>query len=76
MGEKIRDIKEITVVNTKYMVELNKGYSKKEGDLIHIQNNSYRLCLQVPEFLKLCGSVFRAKSELDYLKGINEKEGK
>lgn len=74
MGEKVRDIKKITVVNTDFMVELNKGYTKREGDLIHIQNDAYRLCLREKEFLKLCGAFMRAKCELDYIKGGTEKD--
>jgi hypothetical protein len=41
MGEKIKDIKSIGVSGMELMIELNEGYAKKEGRLIHIQNDKF-----------------------------------
>jgi hypothetical protein len=68
MGEKIKDIKSIDVSGTKLMIELNEGYTEKEGRLIHIQNDKFRYLLKERDFLKLSGTILRAKAELDYLK--------
>lgn len=69
MGEKIRDIKEITLCGSKLMVELNKGYKKNDGDVFHIQNDKFRYLIKEKDFLKFAGLVLRAESEFDYLKG-------
>lgn len=38
MGEKIRDLHPIKVGSSEFMIELNEGYVKDEGRLIHTPN--------------------------------------
>lgn len=68
MGEKIKDLQEITVGSGKFMVELNEGYLKNEGRLIHIQNKHFRYLLKEKQFMKLASSVLRAREEMKYYK--------
>ena len=70
MGEKIRNIDELQIGDTHFIVELNHGYTPKNKYSIHIQNEKMRLALNDDDFLKLCGMILRADSELDYLKGL------
>lgn len=69
MGEKIRDIREINILGMPLMVELNEGYNKKEGRVIHIQNSDFRYYLKEREFLHLAAAIIRANEELEILKG-------
>lgn len=68
MGEKIRDIREINLLGTKLMVELNEGYSSAQGNLIHIQNNKFRYLLTEKDFYKFASDIMRAAVELSYIK--------
>lgn len=68
MGEKIRNMDSILIGNTKFDIELNHGYTKKNKYSIHIQNEKMRLALNDDDFLELCGMILRADSELDYVK--------
>lgn len=68
MGEKIKDLKEITIGNVKLMIELNHGYTKKQGNVIHIQNKHFRYLLNLNDFLRTAAAILRSKKELDYIK--------
>lgn len=68
MGELIRNIKEIELGNERLMIELNEGYTKHEGRLIHIQNKKFRYLLKERQFMELASTVIRAKEEMDYYK--------
>ncbi len=68
MGEKIKDIGELRLGDAEFAVELNHGYTSKNKYSIHIQNEKMRLALNDDDFLKLCGLILRAESELKYLK--------
>lgn len=77
MGEKIRDIRPISIGNTSLMVELNEGYSVSQGRLIHIQNKKFRYLLTEEDFYHLSSMVLRSWSEFNYIKKskvINRKE--
>lgn len=76
MGEKIRDLNEITVGSNKLMIELNEGYLKEQGRVIHVQNKHFRYLLKENDFLKLASEILRAKSELDYMRNCYSKKGK
>ncbi|MBR3228524.1 MAG: hypothetical protein IKF68_08295 [Erysipelotrichaceae bacterium] len=68
MGEKIRDLKKIHIGKAEFMVELNEGYTKEQGNVMHIQNERFRYLFKEQDFLHLCAEILRAESELDYLK--------
>ena len=68
MGEKIRDLQPIHIGKAELMIELNEGYIKNEGRLIHIQDKHFRYLLKEKEFLKMAGAVLRSKREMDYIK--------
>lgn len=68
MGEKIRDIRTITLCGQKLMVELNEGYNSAQGKVIHIQNSSFRYLLKIKDFYAMSADILRAKAEFDYLK--------
>lgn len=68
MGEKIRDVYPITLIGSKLMVELNEGYSKQQGRVIHIQNNKFRYLLKEKDFYTLSSNILRANAEFDYIK--------
>ena len=50
------------------MIELNEGYTKDEGKLIHIQNNKFRYLLRLSDFYNLSTTVLRGWSEFVYNK--------
>lgn len=68
MGEKIRDIRPIKIGKTSLMIELNEGYTKDEGKLIHIQNQKFRYLLRLTDFYSLASLVLRGWSEFSYNK--------
>ena len=68
MGEKIRDLHKITFGNSDFMIELNEGYNKSDGKLIHVQNTHFRYLLKEKDFLNLAATILRAKTEMDYIK--------
>lgn len=68
MGEKIKDLHEISIGSGRFMVELNEGYLKNEGRLIHIQNKHFRYLLKEKQYLKLAATVLRAREEMKYYK--------
>lgn len=75
MGEKIRDIKQIHLTDVPLMVELNEGYTKDQGKVIHIQNDKFRYLLTVDDYIKAASLIMRGKVEFDYIKNhykINE----
>ncbi len=74
MGEKIRDLSTLSIGETEFVVELNHGYTIHNKYSIHIQNEKMRLALNDKEFLKLCGMILRADSELDFLKKTVERD--
>ncbi len=74
MGEKIRDMGSLKIGDTRFAIELNHGYTTRNKYSIHIQNEKMRLALNDEEFLKLCGLILRANSELDYLKSQGNKK--
>ncbi|MBR4720596.1 MAG: hypothetical protein IK057_02410 [Clostridia bacterium] len=68
MGEKIRDLHDISIGDASLMIELNEGYSASQGRLIHIQNKKFRYLLTERNFYQLSSMVMRAWSEFDFLK--------
>ena len=68
MGEKIKDLHKISIGNAELMIELNEGYTKKQGRVIHVQNSHFRYLIKEYDFLHLTAEILRAKSELDYIK--------
>lgn len=68
MGEKIKDLHEISIGSEKFMIELNEGYLKDEGRLIHIQNKHFRYLLKEKQFIRLASSILRAREEMKYYK--------
>ena len=68
MGEKIRDIRPIHLIGNELMVELNEGYTKNQGRVIHIQNKKFRYLLTESDYHKVSSDIMRAAVELDYIK--------
>ncbi|MGN0153441.1 MAG: hypothetical protein ACI4A3_03250 [Lachnospiraceae bacterium] len=68
MGEKIRDIRTINLIGNDLMVELNEGYTKSQGRVIHIQNNKFRYLLTEGDFFAVASDIMRAAVELHYIK--------
>lgn len=68
MGEKIKDLNPIKIGSSELMIELNEGYTKNEGRLIHVQNKHFRYLLKEKQFLQLASTILRAKREQDYYK--------
>lgn len=71
MGEKIRDLHSIKIGSSEFVIELNEGYTKDEGRIIHIQNKHFRYLINESVFLNFAATVLRAKSEMDYFKTHN-----
>ena len=53
MGEKIRDLKKIHIGKAEFMVELNEGYTKEQGNVMHIQNERFRYLFKEQDFLQV-----------------------
>lgn len=68
MGEKIRDIRPVNLIGNDLMAELNEGYTKSQGRVIHIQNSKFRYLLTEKDFLKVSSDIMRANEELKYIK--------
>lgn len=68
MGEKIRDIRNINLIGNDLMVELNEGYTKSQGRVIHIQNEKFRYLLTEDDFFAVASDIMRAAVELRYIK--------
>lgn len=68
MGEKIRDVSKITLAKNDLIVELNEGYTKEQGRVIHIQNKEFRYLLSVDEFILASSLIMRGKTEFEYIK--------
>ena len=68
MGEKIRNIHPLHLGKNEYMVELNEGYSEKQGYVIHIQNKYFRYLLKENDFFQFAAEILRSNSELAYIK--------
>lgn len=68
MGEKIRDIRTINLIGNDLMVELNEGYTKSQGRVIHIQNRQFRYLLTEGDFFAVASDIMRAAVELHYIK--------
>lgn len=68
MGEKIRDVRPINLIGAELMVELNEGYTKNQGRVIHVQNNKFRYLLTEGDFYKVASDIMRASVELNYIK--------
>lgn len=68
MGEKIRDLQPIHIGRAELMIELNEGYTKNEGRLIHVQNKHFRYLLKEKNFLKMAGAILRSRRQMEYIK--------
>lgn len=68
MGEKIRDVQCIHLANKELMVELNEGYTKEQGKVIHIQNPVFRYLLNEDEYILAASLIMRGAVELQYIK--------
>ena len=68
MGEKIRDIRTVNLIGNDLMVELNEGYTKSQGRVIHIQNKKFRYLLTEGDFYTVASDILRAAVELRYIK--------
>ena len=68
MGELIRNLQPIRIGSAELMIELNEGYTKNEGRLIHIQNKHFRYLLKEKNFLCMAATILRAKEEMDFYK--------
>lgn len=69
MGNKIKDLGEVTIGNQKFIIELNEG-TKTERYNIHIQNKLLKICYKDIEFAEFAASFMLAKNIFENLKGI------
>lgn len=74
MGEKIRDLNSVTFGQAELMIELNEGYTKEEGRVIHVQNPHFRYLIDEQGFLDLATTILRAREEMYYFKDNNKNE--
>jgi hypothetical protein len=64
MGEKIKDIREITLGEKKLMLEKNVGTHKGSKYDIHIQDETFRLNLTETDFMRMASCILYAKENL------------
>jgi hypothetical protein len=76
MGEKIRDISEIRICDSKFTIELNEGYTADEGRLIHVQNKHLRYLINQNGFMEFASTILRAREEMLFFKSCNSEINK
>ncbi|MDR3299494.1 MAG: hypothetical protein LBU43_05710 [Candidatus Accumulibacter sp.] len=77
MGEKIRDLPEITIADARFRLEIN-GSSNDGGEReihIHAQNNKFRMALSERDFFEMGTGILLARKQLELLKGMSTDEG-
>ena len=76
MGEKIRDVHTIHLAKRELMVELNEGYTRSQGRVIHIQNKEFRFLIKECDFTEIASLIMRADVEFEYIKNHPPKKVK
>ncbi len=69
MGEVLKVIKEIKLGGGKFLIEQNAPLITGGSNVIHLQNEKFRMEMSEPEFLKIAGSIAWARRNFDFLKG-------
>ena len=67
MGEVLKILKETKIAGGKFLIELN------HPDIIHIQNEKFRLEMPQSEFLKIAGAIAWSRKKFDVMKGWKAK---
>ena len=73
MGEKIRDLGNVKIGSSEFVIELNHSASGSKYRDIHIQNDKFRLEIPENEFLQMAACVMLAKKQLKIIKNIKEE---
>lgn len=68
MGEIIKNLHSIKIGSETLMIELNEGYFKDQGRLIHIQNPHFRYQISEKDFLIMSSEILRSRREMEYVK--------
>lgn len=71
MGEKIKDLSEVSIGKTNFLIELNHSINPSHKYDIHIQNEKFRMELSDKDFLQIASSILLAKQNLEKLKKGN-----
>lgn len=74
MGEKIKDLAEVRIGDTKFRIELNAPYHQNGKYDIHLQCDKGRIGLSDREFLQLATCFMVAKKQLLRYKEISNHE--
>lgn len=69
MGEKIKDIKKISLGDCELIVELNEATSPGGNRWIHVQNDNFRIQFSEGDFVMILAGILKAKERLRYNKG-------
>lgn len=73
MGEKIKDLGCINLLNKDFVIELNKATQHNGSRYIHLQNSNFRLQMKEKEFVKFVCMANKAKFNLEHMKNIGDK---
>ncbi|MCM1303080.1 MAG: hypothetical protein NC305_08490 [Lachnospiraceae bacterium] len=68
MGEIIRKLGEIQIGKMCFDVEINKATQKKNVFDIHIQNESFRLCISERDFCRMAAAVICGNAKMQKYK--------
>ena len=74
MGEKIKDLGYVKLLNQNFVVELNKATVPNGSRYIHLQNSNFRLQMEEQEFIKFVCMANKAKFNLQHIKNIEVKD--
>lgn len=72
MGEKIKDVGQVTIGGSNFKVEINKATTINGPRYIHIQNCAFRYCLTEKDFLQFASEIMKAKKNFTWRKGIKD----
>lgn len=71
MGEKIKTLGSVDLLNQAFEVELNAPPSIGMNRQIHIQSDKFRFEMDEDEFIQLCTAVNLAAEKLKHAKGLH-----
>ena len=70
MGEKIKDLAKASINDNEFLIELNKATVNGGPRYIHLQNNSFRLCITEREYMQIACSLLKSKKNFLHNKGV------
>jgi hypothetical protein len=69
MGEKIKDITTLHLINTDFVLELNEPLGLGRERQIHIQNDNVRFECSESDMRQIAANIIKAKYKLQEIKG-------